>query len=159
MNEVGGEGKIEHERLHRSQEQRDWLLIGGTLFVVFAIATGFDKRSSTTEQVLWSAIWIALLLFIWLRLARMGVYANAKGVRIRNPFRSHEIAWSAIERFDMKPIAAFANGRVVLRDRRTITLWGIAAPNRATRPSNHGAQDLVAQLNAELESRSTRASA
>jgi hypothetical protein len=48
------------------------------------------------------------------------VVANDRGVRVVNPFRTTDVPWADVERFEYRPMLT-----VVRRDGTTVTAWAV----------------------------------
>ena len=82
---------------------------------------------------------------------RSGVLVHRDGITVRNGWRSRRVAWEAIERFSVEPLALSTSGRVYLRNGEVLTTWGIQGPNRFMFPNSAEAIAPIAQLNALLQ--------
>jgi hypothetical protein len=115
--------------------------------VIFAIS-----RTDATVAGRWvpAAVVVAISLFCWFRLAKAGVYADDRGIRVLNPFRTVHLAWDDIERFTARAHKGFpALGFAELADGGEVELWGIQARS-PSEPSKKVARELVAELNERL---------
>jgi hypothetical protein len=76
-----------------------------------------DSTFAIGSRVFYGLI-VVVSLFLVVRVARMGIFADDDGLTIRNVFNSHRVAWEEIARFE-RPAAhgAFRNTglRVVMR--------------------------------------------
>ncbi|MEA2219403.1 MAG: Bacterial domain [Solirubrobacteraceae bacterium] len=84
---------------------------------------------------------------------RSGVLVHRDGITVRNGWRSRRLAWDAIERFSLQPVALSTTGRVHLYNGEVLTTWGIQGPNRFMFPNSAEATEPIAQLSALLQER------
>lgn len=87
-----------------------------------------------------------LLLALGVRAGLMGVLPEMRGVRIRNPLRTHRIAWSQIEDFRVEPYGLAPKVGVVVYQGRRRPIVGIAGPNPLFRAKNRAAEKNVEEL-------------
>src|SRR5215207_11006867 len=68
-----------------------------------------------------AAGWLAFRCYVAPR-----VVAGEAGVQIVNPFRTTQLRWADIERFEYRPMLT-----VVRRDGTTVTAWAVPSPSSA----------------------------
>ena len=139
---------------------RHFTLLVGWVAIVFAaaaIVAALVREGSAADRWLPVLPVFALSAFCLLRLARAGVYADAEGVRIVNPFRTVRLPWERIVRFSLRPSGGFAAVAFAeLVDAEPIQIWAIQARVN-TVPSRRVPEELVEQLNERLAAeRATR---
>ena len=105
-------------------------------------------RSRAFATIGWAMLWLVALVvasvvlarpspaWLWLPIAAAGggvagwlifrcyvaprVVSSARGVRVVNPFRTIEIRWADVERFESRPMLT-----VVRRNGTTVTAWAV----------------------------------
>ena len=149
------------ERVRYRSPRLMWLI--GSITAIGLAATGgalvaaisVDQiQPSLSHRLLGVGILLALAAGVaaaGLGALRSGVLVHRAGVTIRNGWRSRRVAWEAIERFSVEPLALSTTGRVHLCNGEVLTTWGIQGPNRFMFPNSTEATTPIAQLNALLQ--------
>lgn len=129
----------------RSREQS--LGIGLTALVFALIAVGKMSSERGHDRIVW-AIAAGAFLIVGARLALMGARAEEYGLRVRNFLATRLILWTDVKSIRVGTYRLVPRVAIVdLRDGRSLPVWAIAGPPRATRPGNVTAELLVDQLN------------
>lgn len=126
---------------------------------VVASATVDQIQPSLSRRLLGIGIFVALAAGIaaaGVGAMRSGVLVYRDHITVRNGWHSHRLAWAAIERFSVKPLALSTSGCVHLRNGEVLTTWGIQGPNRFIFPNSAEASEPIAQLNALLQQQRCR---
>jgi hypothetical protein len=140
------------KRVYRSSEQAILIALTG-LIGTGAIAVETLALSRPWGGHIGYLLFAAALGYFYLfRAARSGVYIEADGIRILNPFRSVRVPWKEIRYFSLKRYGLFPlTGHAELKDGTSIHVFGIQGPNRLLRPNSRGAQRIIEALNARLD--------
>lgn len=94
---------------------------------------------------------VLLSAFCLLRMARAGVYADEKGIRVLNPLRTVRIPWERVHRFSLRPYKGFpAVGFAEMVDGERLQIWGIQARSHTT-AARRVPEEIVEALNRRLE--------
>ena len=90
--------------------------------------------------------------YIGFRAARSRVYAESRGVRIVNAFRTIDLSWGEIARFRVDRYGPYPKiGVAELKTGRRVHMAALQGPNPLGRPRNRTAENLVASLNGLLQ--------
>ena len=93
---------------------------------------------------------LALSAFVYLRLARAGVYTDDDGIRVVNPLATIEVPWPHLIRFTARPNGGFPLVGFAQRvDGTEVQLWGVQARSSSA-GSKKVVDDLVDELNEHL---------
>jgi hypothetical protein len=96
------------------------------------------------------AVIVAMSTFVYLRLARAGVYAGEEGIRVVNPLRTVEVPWPHLIRFTARPHRGFPLIGFAQRvDGTEVELWGVQARSGSS-GAKRVVEDVVKQLNEHL---------
>jgi PH (Pleckstrin Homology) domain-containing protein len=122
--------------------------------VVFAVVgVGISARNSDAAFVSrWApaVVILAISAFVYLRLARGGVYADDEGIRIVNPMSTVAIPWAHLVRFTARPSGGFPwMGFAQRVDGTEVQIWGVQARN-GNDASKRIVDDVIEQLNERL---------
>jgi hypothetical protein len=93
----------------------------------------------------------SLAAFLGLRMARLGVFVEADGVRVRNPLRTRTVPWKAVRGFTLTRSRLGDFGIAELHDGRRIRLWAIQPRNRVGAGRDRRAELAIGSLNNELQ--------
>ena len=139
-------------RIYRSPDWARGLWLTGAGVTVGLVARVLDAPGLEPTEVGAAAVFVAAIAyFLLFRVAGSGVRPLPHAVRIVNPFATRTVRWSDVRRFDVEPWSFFPGmGTVVLRDGRSIRVFGIQAPHPMIRPGDRHAEDLMAELNGLL---------
>jgi PH (Pleckstrin Homology) domain-containing protein len=96
--------------------------------------------------------------FLGLRMARLGVFIDAEGIRVRNPFSTLTIPWRAIRGFTLTRSLIGDFGIAELHNGRHVRLWAIQPGSRVTSMRDRRAQLAIGTLNVELQDARARGS-
>ena len=132
--------------VYRNQSYSLLIAVVASLFFVASAVNALANDGS------WPPVAIvgALSLFCLLRLARAGVYADEKGIRVLNPLRTVKVPWDHVLRFTFKPHKGFpAVGFVELIDGREIQIWGVQSRS-STVAAKRIPEEVVGRLNERL---------
>ena len=138
--------------VYRNSSYALLIAVVATLFLVASVVNVLVNDGS------WTAVGVvaALSLFCLLRLARAGVYADDRGIRVLNPLRTVKVPWDHILRFTLKPHQGFpAVAFAELIDGREIQIWGIQSRS-ATVAAKKIPQEEVDRLNERLAAQRER---
>ena len=120
----------ERSRTIRGNAGLVWLLLAAA---VVAFLLGDVLIRGSAEQAVLIAPWLLLpLWFVWTFLYAPSVVADPSGAIVRNPLRSTDIPWTAVQSIVLKWQAAF-----VLESGRTIQAWAIPAGKPTRRGVPH----------------------
>jgi hypothetical protein len=97
------------------------------------------------------AITISVAGFLALRMARLGVFVEPDGIRVRNPLKTSTISWRDVRGITLHRSAIGEFGIVDLHDGRRIRLWGIQPRNRIKPARDRRAELAIGRLNRELQ--------
>lgn len=93
---------------------------------------------------------LVMALFTY-RVGWAAVRVSTTGIRVRNPFRGHSLAWDEIERFAVRREGNGAEVATVhTNSGRVISAFGIQGPTRVLCPRYGGVERRVAWLNERL---------
>ena len=96
-----------------------------------------------------AGVMVLLSVFVYLRLARAGVYASDEGIRVVNPLKTVKVPWEHLIRFTARPNKGFPLIGFAQRvDGSEVELWGVQA-----RSGSSGAKRIVDQVIAQLNER------
>ena len=95
--------------------------------------------------VAWSAA-----AFLGLRMARLAVYVEDGGIRVRNPLGTKRIPWSEVRGFLLHRSRLGEFGTAELHDGRSVRLWGIQ-PRSPVGGRDRRAELAIGRLNSELQ--------
>ena len=155
-------GMPEWTEAYGSEWQRGFRVVVASLVsavTALAMCGGLSIAGSIVEAVVNVSPFGLLLAWTW-RITFVGLSTGDRGVRVRNAFRTHIVAWPDIDRFVARPsrllrqmsalhvvrVDGRAIGSMLYRERR----WpwgGVRAPDTRV-------DSLIEQLNAELQRRS-----
>jgi hypothetical protein len=93
----------------------------------------------------------AIAAFLGLRMARLGVYVEENGIRVRNPFRTRRVPWNRVRGFVLRRSLLGEFGVAELHDGSRLRLWGIQPRSRVAAPRDRRAELAVVSLNRELQ--------
>lgn len=120
----------ERSRTIRGNAGLVWLLLAA---VVVAFLLGDVLIRGSAEQAALIAPWLLLpLWFVWTFLYAPSVVADPRGAIVRNPLRTTDIPWAAVESIALKWQVAF-----VLDSGRTVQAWAIPAGKPTRRGVPH----------------------
>jgi hypothetical protein len=88
--------------------------------------------------------------FLGLRMARVGVFVEEEGIRVRNPFVTKTVPWRAIRGFTLDRTLFGDFGIAELHSGKAIRLWGIQPRNRVAGARDHRAARAIVELNQQL---------
>lgn len=136
--------------IYRNRLYATFIAFIAVLFLVAGVAAAAFREGDLLERGLPLAPVALLSAFCLLRLARAGVYADERGIRIVNPLRTVTVPWEHVTRFRLGasggfPTIAFAD----LVDGERIQIWGIQARSRSV-PARRVPEELVDALNERL---------
>jgi hypothetical protein len=138
-----------------------------TLYAVFAVGfvllgIGWAIESEAAGQLRLGLLTLAgawaLAAFLGLRMARLGVFIQAEGIRIRNPLSTLTIPWRAVRGFTLGRSMIGDFGVAELHDGRNIRLWAIQPATRVTSKRDRRAELAIGTLNVELQEARARGS-
>src|ERR1044071_5538877 len=70
--------------------------------IALALCGGLGTAGSIGEALALASPFALFLAWIW-RISCVGLSTGDRGVRVRNPFRTHIVAWPDIDRFVARP--------------------------------------------------------
>jgi Bacterial PH domain len=137
---------------YRNPHFSQMMMLVAVVFALGGILIAATRPETTSFAGRWApaAVIVAMSTFVYLRLARAGVYAGEEGIRVVNPLRTVEIPWPHLIRFTARPHKGFPLIGFAQRvDGTEVKLWGVQA-----RSGSSGAmkvcEDLIAELNERL---------
>ncbi len=120
------------------------------------VGSGLANHIGNDTLVAYDGGSIVVITTLCLRAARTGIFVSTASVRVANVFRSLDLRWDTIERFDIGQSGLLPQVcRIHTKDGEVLRAFGIQENNvallrsRAKRP----AQKIVAELNVELARR------
>ncbi|MDN3309702.1 PH domain-containing protein [Microbacterium oryzae] len=120
----------ERSRIIRGNAGLVWLLLAA---VAVAFLLGDVLIRGSAQQAVLIAPWLLLpLWFVWTFLYAPSVVAHPRGATVRNPLRTAEIPWTAVESIALRWQVAF-----VLESGRAIQAWAIPAGKPTRRGVPH----------------------
>jgi hypothetical protein len=133
----------------------------GACFMLLGAGGGIDSASAGSlgsGLLRLGAAW-PLATFFAFRMARVGVFVEQDGIRVRNPLKTEKLPWTCVRGFTLRrsPIGEF--GVVELHDGRRIRLWAIQPASRMPFASDRRAELAIGGLNRELEAARSAAAA
>jgi hypothetical protein len=96
--------------------------------------------------VAWSAA-----AFLGFRMARLAVYVEDGGIRVRNPLATKQIPWSEVRGFLLHRSLLGEFGTAELHDGGSVRLWGIQPRSPVASGGDRRAELAVGRLNSELQ--------
>jgi Bacterial PH domain len=100
----------------------------------------------------------ALAAFLGLRMARLGVFIEHDGIRVRNPVHTLTIPWRAVRGFTLGRSMIGDFGIAELHDGRHVRLWAIQPATRVSPKRDRRAELAIGTLNVELQEARARGS-
>jgi hypothetical protein len=101
--------------------------------------------------VLRVAVAWGIAAFLGLRMARLGVFIEANGIRVRNPLRTRRLPWTDIRGFTLSRSVLGEFGVVELHRGEAVRLWGIQPRKRVHVRRDRRAESAIGALNRELQ--------
>ena len=150
MNQVKAIDLGERRRILRSQSQAASMMFL-TVFFGFIAMSGVIYAPPLGGKITWAVFGLAICT-ISLRGAATSIVTYANGIRIRNLFGSHKLAWSEIEHFDIGRSGFL--GAVCLihtQNGRVLRAFGIQESHVAAVGRKHPAAEIASSLNEELQ--------
>lgn len=147
----------ERTTIYRNRGYAQLIAVVALVFAVAALVSAIVRDTGDGGQPLsaldrWAPAVIVGLLsaFCLLRLARAGVYADARGIRVLNPLRTVRVPWDRVQRFSLRPHKGFpAVGFAELVDGSRVQIWGIQSRS-ASAAARRVPEQLIEQLNEAL---------
>ena len=93
----------------------------------------------------------SMAAFLGFRMARLGVFVEEDGIRVRNPLKTKSIPWSEVRGFVLSRSLLGEFGIAELHNGRSIRLWGIQSRSRVASPRDRRAELAIGSLNLELQ--------
>ena len=127
-------------------------ILGPALALMLISRESSEGASTTTRLV------VLIVGFIWLpvgfRCAASSIIATTNGIRVVNPWSTQSLRWDEVETFCLGRWGILPrNCIVMLRDGRTVGVFGIAARNPNIFKNDAKTDQIIDQLNVELRSR------
>jgi hypothetical protein len=143
------------KKVYRSPDWARGLRLTGAGVTVGLLARVLDADGLSPRNLVLALVFVAVSgYFLIFRVAGSSVRAVGDAVRIVNPFATRTLAWTEVRKFDVQPWSFFPGvGTVLLRNGRTIRVFGIQAPHPMIRPTDRHAEEMVAELNDLLAER------
>lgn len=88
--------------------------------------------------------------FLGLRMARLGVFVEENGIRVRNPFVTKKVPWRSIRGFTLDRTRFGDFGIAELHTGEAVRLWGIQPRSPVAGARDRRAERAIVSLNQEL---------
>lgn len=135
-------------RTYRAKGIRLAALGFGLWCLLILLPGSLGDAPSTADAVLSVVVFGGLGGFYCLRLAFVEVRADAEGIRIRNPVRTHRVRWQDIQRFHYGRKGLLLKGLADLTDGTTLGMFAI--PLAPAAPERSSGYRMVEELGARL---------
>jgi hypothetical protein len=137
--------------LYNNRHFSQLLMLVAVVFAIGGVAISATRpEGDFAGRWLPAVVIIGISVFVYLRLARAGVYARDGGIRVVNPFSSVDVPWSHLVRFTARPQGGFPLMGFAQRvDGTEVKLWGVQARSGSA-AAKRVVEEVVAQLNERL---------
>jgi Bacterial PH domain len=145
---------MEQQGGHAYRMRRESVVFGlvGLCFVVLGVGGALSASGDLLGLglVRLIAAWTVAAFFV-LRMARLGVFVERDGIRVRNPLKTVSIPWSQVRGFALRRSALGEFGIADLHGGRRVRLWGIQPRAGFTSSRDRRAELAIGHLNRDLQ--------